>query len=135
MLEYNSDQGLSTTDNIELVLKMAGGYFKGTFTRKDARNHIDKYKRTKLRALGGDDASLLADYFDKKKKCDDNFWYAYKHTNDCRLWNIFWADGRGRAAYKYYNDVVVMDATYLTNRYYFSFRLFFVQLFNNVQYL
>lgn len=116
MLEFNSDQGLSPANNIELVLKMAGGYFKGTFTRKDARNHIDNYKRGKLRALGGHDANLLADYFEKKQLYDSNFWYTYKHTNDAHLWNIFWADGRGRAAYKYYHDVVVMDATYLTNR-------------------
>lgn len=116
MLEFNSDQGLPASDNIELVLKMSGGYYKGTFTRKDARNHIDQYKRGKLRALGGDDAKLLADYFERKQLCDSNFWYTYKHTNDAHLWNIFWADGRGRAAYKYYHDVVVMDATYLTNR-------------------
>lgn len=51
MLEFNSNQGLPAADNIELVLKMAGGYYKGTFTRKDTRNHIDKYKRGKLRVL------------------------------------------------------------------------------------
>ncbi|XP_078181731.1 protein FAR-RED IMPAIRED RESPONSE 1-like [Carex rostrata] len=124
MLEFNTDQGLPTADNIDLVLKMAGGYYKGTFTRKDARNHIDKYKRGKLRALGGDDAKLLADYFERKQLCDLNFWYTYKHTNDAHLWNIFWADGRGRAAYKYYHDVVVMDATYLTNRYDMALVLF-----------
>jgi hypothetical protein len=36
------------------------------FTRRDARNYLDKYRRRKLRAVGGDDAVLLADYFEKK---------------------------------------------------------------------
>jgi hypothetical protein len=51
-LEYNEDQGMAPGDNIEIVFKIAGGYSKGTFTRKDARNHLDKYRRSKLRAIG-----------------------------------------------------------------------------------
>jgi hypothetical protein len=35
--------------------------------RRDARNYLEKYRRRKLRAVGGDDAVLLADYFEKKK--------------------------------------------------------------------
>ncbi|XP_042944603.1 protein FAR1-RELATED SEQUENCE 5-like [Carya illinoinensis] len=34
-----------------------------------------------------------------------------------RLRNVFWADPRSRAAYKYFDDVVTFDTTYLTNRY------------------
>ena len=116
MLEYNADQGMTPADNIEMVLKISGGYSKCTFTRKDARNHLDKYKRSKLRALGGHDALTLSSYFESKQQSDVNFWYTYKHTDDGHLWNIFWADGRGRAAYSYFHEVVVMDATYLTNR-------------------
>jgi len=116
MLEYNEDQGISPGDNIEIVLKNAGGYWKGTFTRKDARNHLDKYRRQKIKAIGGDDALLLTEYFEKKQLTDRDFFFTYKYTDEGRLWNIFWADGRGRAAYKYFHDVVVLDATYLTNR-------------------
>jgi zinc finger SWIM domain-containing protein 3 len=116
MLEYNEDQGMAPGDNIEIVFKIAGGYSKGTFTRKDARNHLDKYRRSKLRAIGGDDAVTLTESFEKNKLSDPNLFFSYKLTDEGRLWNIFWADGRGRAAYKYFHDVVVMDATYLTNR-------------------
>ena len=48
---------------------------------------------------------MLTDYFEEKQLSDED-----------RLWNIFWADGRGHVAYKYFHDVVVLDATYLTNR-------------------
>lgn len=88
-LEYNSDQGLSSTDNIELVLRMMG--ILRVPLRKDARNHIDKYKRGKLKALGGHDASLLADYFEKKQICNLNFWYTYNHTDDAHLCIVFFS--------------------------------------------
>jgi hypothetical protein len=67
MTEYNADQGMKSADNVDIVTQIAGGYFRCIFTRKDAKNHLDKYKRSKLRSLGGDDAKLLSDYFEGKK--------------------------------------------------------------------
>ena len=116
LLEYNEDQGLLVSVNINLVIKTAGGYMRCPFTRRDAQNHIDRHKRMKLKSIGGNDALLLFEYFSKKEKIDREFFYRYEHTTDGRLWNIFWSDGRSRASYKYFHDVVVMDATYLTNR-------------------
>ncbi|XP_042974898.1 protein FAR-RED IMPAIRED RESPONSE 1-like [Carya illinoinensis] len=37
--------------------------------------------------------------------------------DDGRLRNVFWADARSRATYKYFGNVVTFDTTYLTNRY------------------
>lgn len=116
LLEFNEDQGLVVSVNINLVIKTAGGYMRCPFTRRDARNHIDKYKRLKLQSIGGNDAQLLFDYFGVKEKIDRDFFYRYEYTTDGRLWSVFWADGRSRASYKYFHDVIVMDATYLTNR-------------------
>jgi FAR1 DNA-binding domain len=59
MLEYNEDLGMTLKDNIDVVIKSAGGYGKCTFTRRDARNYLDKFRRKKLRAVGGDDACCL----------------------------------------------------------------------------
>ena len=40
--------------NIKLVISHAGGYGKCTFSDRDARNHIDTYRRGKLgRVKGG----------------------------------------------------------------------------------
>lgn len=116
MLEFNDDQGLGVSINIKLVIKSAGGYMRCPFTKKDARNHIEKYKRIKLRAFEGDDASLIFQFFHNKSLIDRDFFYAHDHTNEGRLWSVFWSDGRSRAAYKYFHDVIVMDATYLTNK-------------------
>lgn len=126
LLDYHDEKGLPVSANIDLVMKAAGGYLRCPFTKKDARNHIDKYRRNKLQALGGDDCHLIFEYFQNKQKIDRNFFYAYDCTRDSRLWNIFWSDGRSRAAYKHFHDVIVLDATYLTNRYEYFLHLFFV---------
>lgn len=128
MLEFNEEQGLAVSVNINLVIKAAGGYMRCPFTRRDARNHIDRYKRMKVKSIGGNDAQLLFDYFARKEKIDRQFFYRHEHTTDGRLWNVFWSDGRSRAAYKYFHDVVVMDATYLTNRYEFVCIFWFIRI-------
>jgi hypothetical protein len=119
LIEFNEDLSMEPCKNIASVIEAAGGYGKATFTRKDARNHLDKYRREKLRRLGGDDIALLFEYFEKKKQVDIDFHYTYNYTDTNRLYNIFWANGRGRALYKYFHDVVVLDATYLTNMYFY----------------
>jgi hypothetical protein len=62
-LETNDYDGMPTWLNITTVIKHVGGYGKCPFTRKDARNHIDKYRREKVRRLPGNDSSVLMDYF------------------------------------------------------------------------
>jgi hypothetical protein len=62
ILKYNEDLGMAPKDNIDVVIKSVRGYGRCTFTRRDARNYLDKYRRRKLRAVGGDDVVLLANY-------------------------------------------------------------------------
>ena len=116
MLDFHDDSGMAIAGNIKLVIKIAGGYLRCPFTKKDARNHLEKYRRMKLQAFEGDDASLIFQYFQNKAKVDRDFFYAHDYTNEGRLWSIFWSDGRSRASYKYFHDVIVMDETYLTNK-------------------
>jgi hypothetical protein len=116
MLDFHDDSGMAIAANIKLVIKIAGGYLRCPFTKKDARNYLEKYRRMKLQAFEGDDASLIFQYFQNKAKVDKDFFYAHDYTNEGRLWSIFWSDGRSRASYKYFHDVIVMDATYLTNK-------------------
>jgi FAR1 DNA-binding domain len=115
-LETNDVQGIPPSKNIQMVIEHAGGYGKCTFTKRDARNHIDKNRREKLSIIKGSDAQSLMEYFQKKELRDSNFYYAYSYTPEGRLENILWSDGRGRAAYKYFHDVIVLDSTYLKNR-------------------
>lgn len=65
-LEFNDDEGMPPHENIDMVIKHAGGYGKCTFTRKDARNHIDAHRRRRMKPLSGNDALALMEYFEKK---------------------------------------------------------------------
>lgn len=116
-LEFNEDEGMSAPYNIETVMRHAGGPGKCTFTCKDARNYLDGYRRQKMKPLLGNDALVLTEYFEKKRLQDPNLFFTYSFDDDGRLENIFWADGRARAAYRHFHDVLVLDSKYLTNRY------------------
>ena len=43
-----------------------------------------------------------------------------------RLKNVFWADPRSRAAYKYFRNIIIFDTTYLINKYNMSFAPFVI---------
>jgi FAR1 DNA-binding domain len=66
-LESNDDQGIPPSKNFTMVIDHTGGYGKCTFTKRDARNHINKYRREKLSNIQGSNAQSLMDYFQKKK--------------------------------------------------------------------
>jgi FAR1 DNA-binding domain len=106
-LETNDDDGMPALLNITTVIKHAGGYGKCPFTCKDARNHIDKYRREKARHLSGNDSYILMDYFEKKMIMDPNFFFSYNFDKDGRLLNVLWFDGRSRAAYRYFSALMV----------------------------
>ncbi|KAL9463985.1 hypothetical protein AB3S75_001729 [Citrus x aurantiifolia] len=56
-------------------------------------------------------------YFETKQAECDGFFFSIDLDEQDRLKNVFWADRRSRAAYKYFGDVVTFDTTYLTNKY------------------
>ncbi|XP_059436803.1 protein FAR1-RELATED SEQUENCE 4-like [Corylus avellana] len=72
--------------------------------------------------IGG--AGVLYDYFTRMREMNDGFYAVMDLDDDSRLRNVFWADARSRAAYKYFWDVVTFDTTYLTNIYKMPFASF-----------
>ena len=63
-------------------------------------------------------------YFKTKQVECDRFFFNIDLDKQDRLKNVFWADRRSKAAYKYFGNVVTFDTTYLTNKYDMSFALF-----------
>jgi hypothetical protein len=45
---FQNPTGIPPYKNFMMVIDHAGGYGKCTFTKRDAINHIDKYRREKL---------------------------------------------------------------------------------------
>ncbi|XP_021762983.1 protein FAR1-RELATED SEQUENCE 8-like [Chenopodium quinoa] len=84
------------------------------FTVKDLSHVV--YKARRLKMVGGD-ASTLMSYFRKMQEGNNNFFHSERLDPDGRLKDVIWVDGRSRAAYEEFGDVVCFDATYLTNSY------------------
>ncbi|KAH9782212.1 protein FAR1-RELATED SEQUENCE [Citrus sinensis] len=78
--------------NFNSIVVGAGGYENVSFLEKDCRNFVDKTRRLQLEE---GDAMMLLKYFQKKQ------------AEYSRSW----------AAYKYFEDVITFDTTYLTNKY------------------
>ncbi|XP_040994244.1 protein FAR1-RELATED SEQUENCE 5-like [Juglans microcarpa x Juglans regia] len=114
MLDTNDQAGIRMNKSIAALVQEAGGFENLSFNEKDCRNYIDKARHLRL-GKGG--AGALHEYFDRMQYKNNGFFSLMDMDDDERLKNIFWADSRSRASYKYFGDVVTFDTTYLTNRY------------------
>ncbi|XP_020258788.1 protein FAR1-RELATED SEQUENCE 7-like [Asparagus officinalis] len=55
---------------------------------------------------------------------DPGFYFAIEVDSSGQMRSVFWVDGRSRASYLQFNDVVVFDVTYRTNKFSLSFAPF-----------
>ncbi|XP_042494269.1 protein FAR1-RELATED SEQUENCE 6-like [Macadamia integrifolia] len=85
-----------------------------SFDERDALRFLDQDVQLKIRE--GDAKSIL-NFFCRMQLKSPNFFYLMDLNNGGNLRNVFWADSRSRSAYHYFSDVVVVDTTYLANRY------------------
>ncbi|XP_042942856.1 protein FAR1-RELATED SEQUENCE 5-like [Carya illinoinensis] len=121
VLDINDQAGIRMNKSFGSLVQEAGGFENLPFNEKDCRNYIDKARHLRL-GKGG--AGALCEYFARMQYKNDGFFSLMDMDDDGRLKNVFWADARSRAAYKYFGDVVTFDTTYLTNRYGMPFALF-----------
>lgn len=66
----------------------------------------------------------LCNYFGRMQCKDVKFFSKIDFDSNGRLQNIFCADSRNRAVYKYFCDVIRFNTAYLTNEYDMPFALF-----------
>ncbi|KAG6731001.1 hypothetical protein I3842_01G108300 [Carya illinoinensis] len=114
VLDINDQAGIRMNKSFASLVQEAGGFENLPFNEKDCRNYIDKARHLQL-GKGG--AGALREYFARMQYKNDGFFSLMDMDDDGRLKNVFWADARSRAAYKYFGDAVTFDTTYLTNRY------------------
>lgn len=67
--------------------------------------------------LGEGDAEALRLFFTRMQARNSNFFNIIDLNDQGSVRNVFWADSRSRAAYQYYNDAVLLDTSYVTNKY------------------
>ncbi|KAF5457881.1 hypothetical protein F2P56_021955 [Juglans regia] len=114
MLDTNDQADIRMNKSFDALVQEASGFENLPFNEKDCRNYIDKARHLRL-GKGG--AGALHDYFARMQFKNNGFFSLMDVDDEGRLKNVFWADSRSRASYKYFGDVVTFDTTYLTNRY------------------
>lgn len=65
----------------------------------------------------GRDAQNLLEYLKKMQAENPGFFYAIRLDEENHMVNVFWADGRSRAAYCHFGDVVSLDTMYRVYQY------------------
>ncbi|KAK7244540.1 hypothetical protein RIF29_39363 [Crotalaria pallida] len=102
-------RGKRTSDLKDIEVRV-----KRTLEQNDCGNDLQKERRF----IGRDgDSKALQKYLVRMQEKDSNFFYAIDWDDSFRVRNVFWADGRSRAAYISFGDVVTIDTSYLSNRY------------------
>ncbi|KAH9702052.1 protein FAR1-RELATED SEQUENCE [Citrus sinensis] len=113
-LKINEKAGIKMAQSFKSIVVEAGGFENVSFLERDARNHVDKVRRLRLRER---DAIAIQRHFQKMQTENDEFFFSINLDEEGQLKNVFWADPRSRAAYNDFGDVVTFDTTYLTNKY------------------
>ncbi|XP_042950033.1 protein FAR1-RELATED SEQUENCE 5-like [Carya illinoinensis] len=102
VLDTNDLAGIRMNKSYGSLMVGAGGFENLPFLEKDCRNYIEKARHLRLGAGG---AGALRDYFMRMQFKNNGFFALMDLDDDGRLKNVFWADPRSRAAYKYFGDV------------------------------
>jgi FAR1 DNA-binding domain len=103
-----SAQNVRTTQILEYIAMHCGGKGNLWFKKQDVSNRIVGIKKKII----GADVSTIVLHFKKKQEENPEFFYAIEPDETGVVKNIFWVDGRGRRAYKEFDDVVMFDTTY-----------------------
>ncbi|XP_061366892.1 protein FAR1-RELATED SEQUENCE 5-like [Gastrolobium bilobum] len=72
----------------------------------------------------GRECQGIIKHFQKKSMVDGAFYFDMDLAEDGTLRSVFWADGRSRAAYAHFSEVLVFEVTYRTNKFKFPFAPF-----------
>ncbi|VVA38370.1 PREDICTED: FAR1-RELATED SEQUENCE [Prunus dulcis] len=113
---FNRDLGasnISTNQQMSLLKVQVRGMKNIGCTSKDLYN----WERQLHAKLIRHDAELLKEHFLAERKKNDGFYFKMKEDSYVRLANCFWQNATSRRSYGYYEDVVVFDTMYNTNRY------------------
>ena len=120
-LDIDDESGVPIHKSFRSLVCDAGGFENLHFVERDTRNYIGQQRRP----LGKEgDIQALLNHFSSMRELNKDFFFEIDVDADNRITNIFWADGRSRAACAYFGDIVSFDTTYLTNKYNMPFAPF-----------
>ncbi|KAF1871055.1 hypothetical protein Lal_00020789 [Lupinus albus] len=97
----------------------SGGYRYIGFSKKDMYNQIQRQ-----RIIGNGDAESALQYLKEQSKSDSAMYWRHSVDEECKLQQLFWADGCSIFDYSIFGDVLAFDATYGRNKYKFPVVIF-----------
>ncbi|XP_020268934.1 protein FAR1-RELATED SEQUENCE 5-like [Asparagus officinalis] len=77
---------------------------------------IDHIRTQKVNNIGHECISIIR-HFQSMTVNDPEFYFAIEVDSSGQMRSVFWADGRSRASYLQFSDVIVFDVTYRTNKF------------------
>ncbi|XP_027062786.2 protein FAR1-RELATED SEQUENCE 5-like [Coffea arabica] len=112
-IEMAHNVGIALKVAHELMARKAGGRENVGFIPEDYKNYL-RSKRTRDVKIG--DTGGVLEYLQKMQFEDPNFFYAIQVDEDDLITNIFWSDGKMKANYANFGDVIYFDTTYRKNK-------------------
>ncbi|XP_020244988.1 protein FAR1-RELATED SEQUENCE 7-like [Asparagus officinalis] len=77
---------------------------------------IDHIRTQRVNNIGHECISIIR-HFQSMTANDPEFYFAIEVDSSGQMRSVFWADGRSRASYLQFSDVIVFDVTYRTNKF------------------
>ncbi|XP_020263275.1 protein FAR1-RELATED SEQUENCE 5-like [Asparagus officinalis] len=77
---------------------------------------IDHIRTQRINNIGHECISIIR-HFQSMTANDPEFYFAIEVDSSGQMRSVFWADGRSRASYLQFSDVIVFDVTYRTNKF------------------
>ena len=108
-----SSVNVRLSQQFKIMEIVAGGVQNVGCVSRDLRN----YERDLREEMKGHDATMLLEYFESEKEKKPSFYFQIDRDSDNKMTRCFWADPTSMKAYYFFNDVVVFDTTYNTNKY------------------
>ncbi|XP_020599591.1 protein FAR1-RELATED SEQUENCE 6-like isoform X2 [Phalaenopsis equestris] len=102
------------------MIVRTGGHESISADGRESLNFIDGGR---LKLEEGDN-EVIHQFFARMQAKNPNFFYLMDLDIEGHLRNVFWADGRSRAAYQHFGDVVSLDTSCLKYKFYIPLVLF-----------
>ncbi|XP_020262007.1 protein FAR1-RELATED SEQUENCE 5-like [Asparagus officinalis] len=91
----------------------SGGIENIGCTQRDLYNHARDIRAD----LKEHDGEMFYEYLKLEQGNNPSFTFQIEADEEQKITRCFWSDARSRRAYKFFDDVVIFDTTYNTNRY------------------
>ncbi|XP_020269470.1 protein FAR1-RELATED SEQUENCE 5-like [Asparagus officinalis] len=119
LIESLQEEGMPPS-TISRVINATTGREGELVTPQQCIDHI-RYQR--VNNIGHECISIIK-HFQSLTANDPEFYFAIEVDSSGQMRSVFWADGRSRASYLQFSDVVVFDVTYRTNKFSLPFAPF-----------